>query len=43
MVKVLTSPQAVQICLKQDVCTAAPAIPDLEIAANQVFGEDSQP
>ena len=41
MVKVLTSPQVVQVCLKQDVCTAAPAIPDLEIAANQVFGEDS--
>ncbi len=38
MVKVLTSPQAVQICLKQDVCTAAPVLPDLKIAADEVFG-----
>jgi Uma2 family endonuclease len=41
MVKVLTSPQAVQVCLKQDVCSAAPAIPDLQLAADQVFGEDA--
>ena len=40
MVKVLTSPQTVQICLKQDGCSAAPAIPDLTIAADQVFGEN---
>ncbi|MGB3778793.1 MAG: Uma2 family endonuclease [Tunicatimonas sp.] len=40
MVKVLTSPQAVQVCLTQDVCSAAPAVPDLTIAADQVFGEN---
>ena len=39
MVKVLTSPQAVQICLKQDLCSAAPVIPDLKIAVDAVFGE----
>lgn len=42
MVKVLTSPQAVQVCLNQDVCSAAPAIPDLKITADKVFGKDFQ-
>ncbi|MGB3850121.1 MAG: hypothetical protein WA958_09155 [Tunicatimonas sp.] len=38
MVKVLTSPQSVTVCLKQDVCTAPSVIPDLKITADQVFG-----
>ena len=39
MVKILTSPQEVQVCLKQEVCSAAPAIPDLQLTVEELFGE----
>ena len=40
MVKVLTSPDDVQICFAQKVCSAAPAIPDLQLTVEELFGEE---
>ena len=40
MVKVFTSSRDVQICLEQDVCSAAPAIPDLQLTVETLFGEE---
>lgn len=37
-VRVFTSPKAVKICTDDDVCSAAPAIPDFTITPNQLFG-----
>jgi Uma2 family endonuclease len=40
MVKVFTSPDDVQICFAQKVCSAAPAIPDLQLTVDELFGEE---
>lgn len=40
MVKVLTSPRNVQVCFEQDVCSAAPALPDLQLTTEALFGEE---
>ena len=40
MVKVLTSPRDVAVCFEQDVCSAAPAIPDLQLTVEDLFGEE---
>ena len=39
IVRILTSPRDVQVCLEEDVCTAAPTIPDLRISVAELFGE----
>ena len=40
MVKVLTSPREIQACFEQDVCSAAPALPDLQLTVEELFGEE---
>ncbi|MCS7014086.1 MAG: Uma2 family endonuclease [Chloroherpetonaceae bacterium] len=37
-VSVFTSPKEVKICTDDDICSAAPAIPDFQISVNQIFG-----
>ncbi len=39
LVKVLTSPRDVQMCFGADVCTAAPALPDLQLTVDTLLGE----
>ena len=39
IVRVLTSPRDVRVCLEEDVCTAAPAIPDLQISVAELFSK----
>lgn len=39
LVKVFTSPRDVQICFGSDLCTAAPAIPDLQLTVDELLGE----
>ena len=41
MVKILTSPDDVQICFAQKVCSAAPAISDLQLTVEELFGEEA--
>ncbi len=36
-VRVFTSPKEVKICTQDDVCSAAPALPDFTITPNQLF------
>ena len=36
-VHVYTGPKSVQICSDSDICSAAPAIPDLQLTANEIF------
>ena len=40
MVRVLTSPRDVQVCFEQDACSAAPALPDMQIAVEVLLGND---
>ena len=40
LVRVLTSPRDVQVCLEQDVCTAAPAISDLQISVEELLSQN---
>ena len=40
MVKVLTSPREIQACFEQDTCSAAPALPDLQLTVEELFGEE---
>ncbi|MGB3776833.1 MAG: Uma2 family endonuclease [Tunicatimonas sp.] len=39
LVKVLTSPRDVQMCFGSDACTAAPALPDLQLTVDELLGE----
>ena len=39
LVKVLTSPRDVQMCFGADTCTAAPALPDLQLTVDELLGE----
>ena len=41
MVKVLTSLRDVQVCLEQDTCSAAPALPDLQLTVEELFGKEA--
>ena len=36
-VYVYTGPKSVQICSDSDICSAAPAVPDLQLTANEIF------
>jgi Uma2 family endonuclease len=36
-VRVFTSPKEVKICTDNDLCSAAPALPDFTITPNQLF------
>jgi Uma2 family endonuclease len=36
---VFTSPKDVKICTGDDVCSAAPAVPDFQLSVNQIFSE----
>lgn len=38
LVKVLTSPRDVQMCFGADTCTAAPALPDLQLTVDELLG-----
>jgi hypothetical protein len=40
MVYVYHSPTSVTICKGEDICSAAPAVPDLEITVNQLFSKE---
>ena len=39
-VRIFTSPKKIQVCSDVDICTAKPALSDLEIEANHLFGEE---
>lgn len=40
MVRILTSPRDLKACFEQDVCSAAPALPDLQLTVEELFGRE---